>query len=106
MSDVDHGYADKLENMALKRSANSYMFEEIGSKLKAKFNTDEYINENSKFFKERTEFPPLDISVDRLRDQYNALKRSWKKLTDEPLTKSGIAPKKVSFLSNFLFFFL
>ena len=95
LADVDDGYATTLEQMALKKTANTLLFNEIMDKLVERFNDEDFTNAN-KFFFEDTEYTPLDVSVERLRVQYNTMKRNWKKIHDEPLTKSGIAAREVS----------
>ena len=99
LSDVDDGYASKLEKKALKRSANRSLFEEIADKLKEKFSSDEFILENLTCFKKGTvEYSPLDLSVSKLREQYNNMKKIWKEISDEPRKRSGIAARPVSFI--------
>ena len=70
LSDVDDDYAVSLEQMALKKSANAHVFDEIAQKLYDKINEEDFIIENSRRSFKGKEYPRLDLSVKKLRDQF------------------------------------
>ena len=102
LSDVDEEYATKLEQMALKKSANTEVYEEIGKALEKMFESEEFQERNAKWTVGKG-FDPLDLSVKKLREQYSTMKKTWKKIHDEPLKKSGIAAREVHIIIIVIF---
>ena len=96
LADVDEEYAMKLEQMALKKSSNTHLFNEIAEKLKTIFEDEEFAIENGILLHPKDKNVPLDLTCKQLRKKYSWMKMKWKKIHDAPLKKSGIANQPVN----------
>ena len=86
LADDQTEFALTLETLALKRSANVHIFENIKKELDARLQSKN-ISLSSKKGKERA----IDTSVAKLRTKYKWLKTEWKRLTDRAKSGSGQA---------------
>ena len=81
LTDDRNEFALTLETLALKKSANFHIFQNIKKELNARLQTENI--ECSKKGKEKA----IETSVVKLRAKYKWLKEQWRKFTDR--TKSG-----------------
>ncbi len=97
LADEKTQYAVKLETLALKKSANNEVFEEIARDLETYLSSEEFKEENElekSKCKGKRKDSPLDITPTRLRIKYKFLRSQWRKLTDRVKKGSGKAPIK------------
>ena len=98
--DPTNNYTASLEKLALKKSSNNKLFEDI------KNNFDEELNDRKfKFMNIEKNFTKaghpilhktLDTSIERLRNKYKALKQEWSKITTRIKSGSDLSPQKKS----------
>ena len=95
LADEKTQYAVILESLALKKSANNEIFEEIARDLERYLSSEEF-NQNNEREKSKSKGKrkdsPLDITPARLRVKYKFLRTQWRKLTDRVKKGSGKAP--------------
>ena len=77
LADAEFSFSVTLETMALKKQKNREVFEEIQKHLKTAFNDPDFVEENSTYFEEAQQ-KQLDITIDKLRNKYHNLKKSWR----------------------------
>jgi len=95
LADEKTQYAVILETLALKKSANNEVFEEIARDLERYLSSEEFNQENEREkskSKGKRKDSPLDITPARLRVKYKFLRTQWRKLTDRVKKGSGKAP--------------
>ena len=98
LADEKTQYAVKLETLALKKSANNEVFEEIARDLERYLSSEEVKEENRENEREKSKSKgkrkdsPLDITPARLCVKYKFLRTQWRKLTDRVKKGSGKAP--------------
>jgi len=95
LADEKTQYAVKLETLALKKSANNEVFEEIARDLERYLSSEEVKEENEREkskSKGKRKDSALDITPARLRVKYKFLRTQWRKLTDRVKKGSGKAP--------------
>ena len=97
--DPDDDFAYKLERLALNKSSNRELFEEMQVKFAKILRENSFIEMNNQNFKLKDgkikEYEPLDITIDKLRVQYKKLRVQWSAIASETKTKSGLSPKTV-----------
>ena len=95
LADDRNEFALALETLALKKSANFHIFQNIKKELDARLRT-EYIP-CSKKGKEKA----IETSVVKLRAKYKWLKEQWRKFTDRAKSGSGkLAIDEPDFVRN------
>ena len=87
LADGEFDFDLTLETKALKKQANKEVFEGIQSQLKISLNDPE-------FYDEDFEDSELDISIPKLRNKYNNLKRAWRATVDRAKSGSGLHVEK------------
>ena len=89
LADAEFSFSLTLESKALKKQANREVFEEIQMHLKTALEDPEFIEENNTYFEEAGQ-KDLDISIEKLRNKYNNLKKSWRQIVDRAKKGSGL----------------
>ena len=91
---IDEGFnfEDCLERRALKRSANEEVYKATLQLFQEEMNKEEFQQRNAKNFG-KEKYEPLQVDVKKLQAKYNAIKRKWLKIKDQPRKGSGLAPK-------------
>ena len=95
LAEEKNQYAVRLETLALKKSSNNQVFEEISKDFEKLLLSDEFKEENEREkskSKGKQKNSPLDISPARLRIKYKFLRKQWRKFTDRVKIGSGKAP--------------
>ena len=95
LADKELEYAHQLDSLALKKSANRKIFEDLKAKLEEHFQSEEFKVENEqekRKLKSKYKDVALDISPEKLRTKFKWIKEQWKKFTDRVKTASGKAP--------------
>ena len=97
LADEKTEFAIPLETLALKKSANNEVFEEISKKFDELMLLNEFKEENEREKSKSTskqKYTPLDTSPAKLRIKYKFLRTQWRKCTDHMKKGSGKSPKK------------
>ena len=87
--------AVRLETLALKKSANNEVFEDIAKDFKTCLQCKEFIEENKREkakSKRKSKDTALEITPARLRVKYKFIRNQWRKFTDRVKKGSGKAP--------------
>lgn len=95
LADEKKQYAVQLETLALKKSANLCVYEEIAKDLETYLKSDEFKEESKRErenSKRKLKDTPLEITPARLRVKYKFLRSQWRKFTDRVKKGSGKAP--------------
>ena len=92
MIDEEFNFADCLGRRALKRSANEEVYKEILQIVQEEMNKEEFLQRNAKNFG-KWKYEPLQVDAKKLQAKYNAIKRKWCKIKDQPRKSSGLTPK-------------
>ena len=87
--DGEFSFSVTLETMALKKQKNREVFEDIQKHLKTAFDDPAFVEENSTYFEESQQ-KELDISIEKLRNKYHNLKKSWRQIVDRAKVGSGL----------------
>ena len=92
LADPDSDFCLTLEKKALKKPANKEVFETIQEELKIKLQDDEFLKFNQLYSDVGDDSPlsALDISIPKLRNKYNNLKKDWRKRVDRAKNGSGL----------------
>jgi hypothetical protein len=90
LADKENGFAYKLDTLALKKTANKSIFEQIGKMFSDSMSSEEFKTENTASSKKP--LTPLEIDVDKLRAKFKWLKDQWRRLSDRVKKGSGISP--------------
>ena len=90
--DPETNFATTLETKALKQTANKEVFEAIQCEFKISVLEEEFAKENRLYFDigDDDSFTELDISVPKLRNKYNNLKKQWRARVDRAKNGSGL----------------
>ena len=98
--DPTNNYAASLEELALKKSSNNQLFEDIKNNLDEELNDCKFkfMNIEKNFTKDGHPIlhKTLDTLIERLRNKYKALKQEWSKLTTRIKSGSDLSPQKKS----------
>ena len=89
----EFGY--KLDTLALKKTANKPVFENIKEAFKERLSSQEFKEENEREHcgsKSKKDLPPLRVNVERLRVKFKWMKDQWCKYTDRIKKGSGKSP--------------
>ena len=92
---ADKDYALQLDSLALKKSANRRIYEEVKTKLEEHFQSEDFKIENEqekRKLKSKHKDVALDISPYKLRTKFKWIKEQWKRFTERVKTASGKAP--------------
>ena len=91
--DSELNFCHTLETKGLKRSSNKEVFEAPQRKeFRTAFLDNIFLENNRKLILEGRQ-ADLDISIEKLRNKYNNIKKSWRKNVDRART-SGLDVKK------------
>ena len=71
----EFNFADCLERLALKRSANEEVYKEILQLFQEEMNKEDFLQRNTIFGKGK--FEPFQVDTEKLQAKYNAMKRKW-----------------------------
>ena len=86
--DRDDDFVYKLERLALNKSSNRELFEEMQVKFAKILRENSFIEMNKQNFKLKDgkikEYEPLDTTIDKLRVQYKNLRAQWSAIASEP----------------------
>ena len=96
LADEKTEFAVRLETLALKKSANNEVFEEISKKFNELMLSNEFKEENEREKSKSTskrKYTILDTSPAKLRIKYKFLRTQWRKFTDRVKKGSGKSPK-------------
>ena len=100
LSDPDHGFAQSLERLALKKSSNNEVFRHIQSEFLKGLKNDSFKETNVLNFVNKNGDPiahkDIETSIDKLRVKYKSLKQEWNRLNDRIKNGSGLATDKES----------
>lgn len=97
LADEETNYAHQLDSLALKKSANKAIFEEVKAKLEEHFKSEDFKREmEQEQCKRKSKYKDeaLNLSSDKLRAKFKWIKDQWKLLTDRVKKASGKAPIK------------
>ena len=89
MVDTGLNFCATLETKALKKSSNTEVFESLQKEFKTGLLDDEFIQQNEEYLPGELNIE-LDISIPKLRNKYNNLKRNWKQIVDRAKDGSGL----------------
>ena len=96
LADEKHEFASRLNTLALKKTANNNLFEEIVQVFQERLLSEEFKLENeqeiSKRYKGKRAISPLKITPAKLRVKYKWLRGEWQKYTDCVKNGSGKKP--------------
>ena len=95
LADEKKQYAVRLETLALKKSANNLIFEDIANDFESLLKSDDFIEENEREkekWKRKRKDTAIEITAARLRVKYKFLRNQWRKFTDRVKKGSGKAP--------------
>lgn len=95
LADDDKKYAFRLETLALKKSANQKVFEDIAKDFENCIKSAEFKEENElerRKSKRKLKDTAIEITPDRLRIKYKFLRNQWRMFTDRVKKGSGKAP--------------
>ena len=82
LADSEFNFAATLETKALKQTAKKEVFETIQMTLKTAILEEDFIKENRVNFHGIDPYPELDLSIPKLRNKYNNIKRQWRQRLD------------------------
>ena len=76
----------------MKKTANKEIFESIQGELRKRLQDETFSNDNRLYFNvgDENSVPELDISIPKLRNKYNNLKKDWRKRVDRAKNGSGL----------------
>ena len=86
----ENEFAYKLDTLALKKTSNKYIFEQIEKVFKDKLSSEDFKIENTSSSKRP--LTPLEIDVDKLRAKFKWLKDQWRRFSDRVKKGSGMSP--------------
>ena len=95
LANEETDYAHQLDSLALKKSANKKIFEDVKEKLEEYFQSEDFKGEfelETSKSKSKYKDEPLNLSPEKLRAKFKWIKDQWKRLTDRVKTASGKAP--------------
>ena len=95
LTDDKKRYAVRLETIALKKSANNEVFDDIAQDFKTCLHSNEFIEENEREkakSKKKGKDTALEFSPARLRVKFKFNRNQWQKFTDRVKKGSGKAP--------------
>ena len=93
LTDEKYEYGHKLDSLALKKSANKSVFEDVKKALMELMSTEEFKAENQQEMKSKQkDLSPLDICTEKLRVKFKWMKEHWRKYTDRVKKGSGKSP--------------
>ena len=94
LADEENDFGYKLDTLALKKTANKTVFEDIKKVLEERMSTEEFLEENEREHrgsKSKKDLTPLKIDVEKLRNKFKWMKDQWRKYTDRIKKGSGKA---------------
>ena len=98
LADPDNAFASCLDKLALKKSSNNEVYENIKKVFDQELKKEDFIaiNERNNFIEKGkvVRYKKLDTSIVRLRNKFKSLKSDWLKLHTRILRGSGLAPSK------------
>ena len=95
LADEKHDFGYKLDTLALKKTANKSVFEDIKKVFEESMSSQEFKEENEREHrgsKSKKDLPPLRVDVERLRVKFKWMKDQWRKYTDRIKKGSGKSP--------------
>ena len=95
LADEKNEFGYKLDTLALKKTANKGVFEEIKMALEELMSSEEFKEENEREHagsKSKKDLTPLKIDVEKLRNKFKWLKDQWRRYTDRIKKGSGKSP--------------
>ena len=95
LADEKHDFGYKLDTLALKKTANKTVFEDIKKVFEESMSSQEFKEENEREHrgsKSKKDLPPLRVDVERLRVKFKWMKDQWRKYTDRIKKGSGKSP--------------
>ena len=93
LADPDTNFCVTLETKALKKTANKEVFESIQLEFTKRLSDEKFADENRLFnddIDDGTQLPELDLTISKLRNKYNNLKKEWRKRVDRAKIGSGL----------------
>jgi hypothetical protein len=93
--DEKNEFAYKLDTLALKKTANKIVFEDISTELEEIMSGEDFKEENlseHRSSKSKKELLPLNIDAEKLRIKFKWMKDQWRKYTDRIKKGSGKSP--------------
>jgi len=93
LTDEENDFGYKLDTLALKKTANKSVFEDVKKVLEERMSTEEFKEENEREHrsKSKKDLIPLKIDVEKLRNKFKWMKDQWRKYTDRIKKGSGKA---------------
>lgn len=95
LADETNEYAYKLDTLALKKTANKPVFEDIKKAFEERISSEEFKEENDREHrqsKSKKALTHLRIDVEKLRVKFKWIKDQWRKYTDRIKKGSGKSP--------------
>ena len=95
LADEADNFSFRLDTLALKKSSDNELFEEISKVFESSLSSQEFKEQNEherRKSKRKRNDTPLDITAGRLRVKYKWLRNQWRKFTDRVKKGSGKAP--------------
>ena len=95
LADEKNEFGYKLDTLALKKTANKGVFEEIKVALNELMSSEEFKEENEREHntsKSRKDLTPLRIDVEKLRIKFKWMKDQWRRYSDRIKKGSGKSP--------------
>ena len=95
LADEKHEFGYKLDTLALKKTVNKTVFENIKKAFKERMSSQEFKEENEREhrgYKSKRDLPALRVDVERLRVRFKWMKVQWRKYTDRIKRGSGKSP--------------
>jgi hypothetical protein len=97
LADENTNYAHQLDSLALKKSANKKIFEEVKEKLEEHFESEDFkreIEQERLRKKSKYKDEPLNLCPEKLKAKFKWIKDQWKLFTDRVKKASGKPPIK------------
>lgn len=95
LADETNEFAYKLDTLALKKTANKPVFEDIKKAFEERISSEEFKEENDREHrqsKSKKALTHLRIDVEKLRVKFKWIKDQWRKYTDRIKKGSGKSP--------------
>ena len=93
LTDEKYEYTYKSDSLALKKSANKSVFEDVKKALVELMSTKEFNEENQRELKSKQKaLTPLDICTEKLCVKFKWMKEHWQKYTDRVKKENGKSP--------------
>ena len=103
LADEKHEFGYKLDTLALKKTVNKTVFENIKKAFKERMSSQELKEENEREhrgYKSKWDLPHLRVDVERLRVKFKWMKGQWRKYTDRK-AKTWVKKSKMRDFSHF-----